>query len=437
MNGKDLLNKMSDVDPKLIEDADKKPRRSRKWFVGITTGAAATAAAALIAVTIGYNVAQDPPVIDTSDPANSGLAASSDIVNSGNTSTQDPPVVDLTPKDPPKLDFSKYKDLPKISSEKTDVTGWGIKGSHIAGEKSSPWKGAVLETMPVYMSSATDLDLEDMYKYMRSVAAAFGISEEELEITETGYPDETNESYRKIMEEQGVPEEEIIRELERTRRISMQDTEVTGKAEGIEFHLRANYSIEIIFTTPVELPEKYNFSQDASPEEQEKVMRYLTEKYSKALGYNKPTLKDESETFKAVYKVYDADGDLEQQIVNYWLNNTSFTEDSDEAGKLKSIVVRSLAGCEKIGDYPILTAEQAEAILKSTKYNDANRMPLDANILKVDLVYDNSYGSTGIIPYYEFLIDTDEESDHRGFYTIPAVPEEFIDMETDDYGVYA
>ncbi len=437
MNGKNLLDKISDVDPKLIADADKTPRHSRKLFIGITSGAATVAAAALIAVTIGNNAAQKPPVINTGDPN----SISSGIVSSGNTSAQDPTVVDLTPKDPPKLDFSKYKELPKISSIiKTDVTGWGTEGSNIAGEKSSPWKGAVLETMPVYMSSATDLDLEHMYEYMRSVAAAFGISEDELEITQTGYPEKGangEEYHRKIMEEHGVPEEEIVRELDRMRKTSMQFTEVTGKADGIEFQLRPDYMLEIIFTTSVELPEEYNFSKDASPEEKEKVMRYLTEKYSKALGYNKPTLKDESETFKAVYKVYDADGDLEQQIVNYWLNNTRFTEDSDEAGKLKSIVVRSLAGCEKIGDYPILTPEQAEAILKSTKYNDDNRMPLDANILKVDLVYNNSIGSTGIIPYYEFLIDNDEESDHRGFYTIPAVPEEFIDMETDDYGVYA
>lgn len=414
MNGKDLLDKLSDVDPKLIEDADKMPRRSRRWFIGITSGAATIAAAALIAVAIGNNAAQKPPIVDTSDPGTSSVpVTSSDVISSGNTSEQEPP----------ELDFSKYKDLPKITSVDYSGTAMGSPGITIAA--GSPWKGAVLETMPVYMSSATELDLEDMYEYMRSVAAAFGISEDKLEITHTGYPekgDETDVSHRKLMEENGVPEEEIIRELDRIRRNRMHSTEVVGRADDIEFHLRSNYMMEIIFTTPVELPEEYNFSKDASPEEKEKVMLFLTEKYGKVLGYNKPTLKNDPETFE----VYDSEGDLEQQIVNYWLNTAEFSEDNDEPGKLKSIVINSLAGCKKFGDYPILTPEQAAAILKATKYNDTKKMPLDAKILSVELVYHNRLGSTGVIPYYEFVIKSDEEPEDNGLYTIPAVPEEFL-----------
>ncbi len=450
MNGKELLDKISDVDPKLIEDANKKPRRSRKLFIGITSGAATAAAAALIIMMSGSNAWHGPGGVNYTE---SDSPINSVTVSGGNTSAQEPPVVETTPKDPPKLDFSKYKDLPKISGYNTAVSGAGLNSPTISfaddfsyselNEKKSPWNGAALETMPVYMSSATDLDLEHMYKYMRSVAAAFGISEDKLEITETDYPrDEDFESYRKIMEDQNVSEEEIEREIERVTRISMQFTEVTGKAEGIEFHLRADYTMEIIFTTPVEIPEEYNFTESASKEEKAEVLNYLIEKYNKALGYNKPAFRYERMNYETFYHVYDSDGDLEQQIVNYSLNYATFRETDDGSGKLERIYIYSTAGCEKFGDYPILTPEQAEAILKSTKYNDNDRMPLDAKILKVDLTYNNNIGSTGLIPYYDFYVENDGKPDPGKdvcctVYTIPAVPEEFIDMETDDLSVMA
>ncbi len=449
MNRNKLLNKKSDADPKHIEDANKKTRKTRRLLIGLTSGMATLAATAVIAAAVGNNLTQDPPTADTSGTG-SAPAISSGMI--GSETTQDPPVVDLTPKDPPVLDFSKYKDLPKISGYNTAVSGAGLNSPTISysddfsyselNERKSPWNGAALETMPVYMSSATDLDLEHMYKYMRSVAAAFGISEDELEITETGYPDETNESYRKIMEEQGVPEEEIIRELERTRRISMQFTEVTGKAEGIEFHLRADYTMEIIFTTPVEIPEEYNFTESASEEEKAEVLNYLIGKYNKALGYNKPAFRYERMSYETFYHVYDSDGELEQQIANYSLNYAAFSETDDGSGKLERIFINSIAGCEKLGDYPIMTPEQAEAILKSTKYDDNDRMPQDANILKVDLTYNNNIGSTGLIPYYDFYVESDGKTDpgkdvYCTVYSIHAVPEEFIDMETDDLSVTA
>ena len=69
-------------------------------------------------------------------------------------------------------------------------------------------------------------------------------------------------------------------------------------------------------------------------------------------------------------------------------------------------------------------------------------MPADAKILKTELYYGNAAGYTAVMPYYRFYIESDHDffPDHDvecDVYTIAAVPEEFIDMETTDYGVRA
>ncbi len=460
MNGKDLLDKMSDVDPKLIEDADKTPRRSRKWFIGITSGAAAIAAAALITVTIGNNAAQKPPVIDTSDSTSSVPVTSSDIVSSGNTSAQDPTVIDTTPQDPPKLDFSKYKDLPKISYSDNSVTGTG--GGEFLGEKDgvlvqkenlnyseleqvSPWKGAELATMPVYMSHSTDIEgnLDKMYARMREVVAALGIPEDSLEITDNySRMLETLENNRKRAKEGGATDEEIEKDFKRITAGIMSQVYIDAENEDISITVNTALHAYVNFkgaTGSIKLPDGYNFTNSATDEEIAALVNYFSDKYKGVLNYSKPTL-GEVNPYDGIY-IYDSDCDLTQQIVNYWINSTSFGEHYKNFGELSTIWLYTDDNCEKLGDYPILTAEQAEAILKSNKFDDEMRMPADAKILKTDMVYKNLPGYTAVMPYYEFYVETDDEPFEADIvctvYTIPAVPEEFIDMETTDYGVRA
>ncbi len=458
MNGKDLLNKMSDVDPKLIEDADKTPRHSRKWFVGITTGAATVAAAALIAVTIGNNAAQKPPVVDTSNPT-SNAPVTSNIVSSGNT--QEPSVVDLTPKDPPKLDFSKYKDLPKISYSSPIEGGKG--GDEFIGakdgvrvdksyfnysqlEQSSPWKGAVLETMPVYMSHSTDLDLDvdKMYARVREVAAALGIPEDSLEFSDS-YEDltKTLERHRQLARDHGATEEEIDDMIKNIIRGVMSQTYVQAENEDVKISVNAALHTYVYFQGgSIKLPDGYNFTKSATDEEKAALVDYFADKYKGILNYSKPTLREVGYTSNEInFYIYDSDCDLTQQIVNYWLNYASFEEHHENTGELSRMWFDTDDNCEKLGDYPILTPDQAEAILKSNKFDDELRMPANAKILKTDMVYKNGSGCTGIIPYYEFYVETDKGDSNADvaclIYTFPAVPEEFIDMDTSDYGVKA
>lgn len=441
-NGKKLLDKMSDIDPKLIADADKKPRNARNLLIGLTSGMATIAAAAVITFAAVNNPVQNPPIVDSSDLSSISSTNSTSSTNSGSgtSSTQDPPVIDDTPKDPPTLDFSKYKHLPLITNVNVGTTGSGGLGEEFKTvyramvtyaelESSSPWNGEEFETMPVYMSSSTDADLDQMCAYIKSAAAALGISESELEFDYCDFPvDGSFASYRKILEEHNLSEEEIEQELARIRRISMGNAYIEAKAGGVLFSLTTSFDLRIEFDEPI-----YELPENASAEDKAKAAEYLAEKYKDLLGYVNPTVTSEND-------IYDADGDLKQQILNYWLNHTDFWGNS---GKINRIRINSYAGCDKLDDYPILTPDQAVQILQSNKYDDKNRMPINAKILKADLVYTNLMGSTAVLPYYKFYVDTGEKPSTEGYdvicdvYTIVAVPEEFIDMETACFGAYA
>lgn len=442
MNGKKLLDKISDIDSRLIEEAENIPRKKNNRFIGFASVTATAAAAALIAVMIGHNSTQNPPVIDPND-SNSTNTTSSAITNS-NTSSE-PDVIDTTPKDPPELDFSKYKDLPKISDADYKVTGMGggkeeyLNYSELAIR--GPWNGEVLETMPVYMSHSTELtvNLDRMYALARDAATALGIPTESLTLSDN-FQDmaETIEYHRQLAKKAGATDEEIDKEINRIVRSIMSGSSVQAKADGITISVDTAFCTTILFDNPIILPDNITLDQNTSDNDKAKLFEYFTDNYKELTKFSKPAYGNGAFFNTGGFSVYESDCDLAGQIVNYWINSTEFIANFENSNSIKQIRIFTNENCDKIGDYPVLTAEQAEAILKSTRYDDKTRMPANANILKVDLVYRNLAGSTGVIPYYEFYVETDKEVyfDKEvtcDVYTIAAVPEEFIEIDTKDY----
>ena len=463
-NGKKLLDKLSELDPELITAADKKPHSKSRLIIGITSGMAAAAAAAVIAVAANHVPERVPPVIGTSTPVSSSSGAVTSDTNSGTANTAQStvsaptdssapvsaPVTTAPPADPPQLDFSKYKDLPKISDADYGVRGMGGSGGsggvstwgmHLWQlENGGPWNGEELETMPVYMSRSTETpDLDRMYARVREIAAALGISADELEFKDD-YTDMTKvvERHRQLMEEAGASEDEIEEELNRIIRSSMSQVYVQAENDRVNIYLNTGYDAQIYFYEPVELPEGYNFSNDAAADEKAAALGYLADRYKELTGYSAP-IALRPEDFGTY--IYETDGELTREIVNYWINQTMFRFD-EVNGKLSSIWIYTDGSLEKLADYPVLTAEQALAVLKSNRYSDDERMPADAKILKTELYYSNAPGFTAVMPYYRFFIES--SNDNLGdfeivcdVYTIAAVPEEFIDIDTKDYGVRA
>lgn len=464
MNGKDLLDKMSDVDPKLITDAEKKPKNKRKMFIGISSGMATVAAAAVLAVAIGRNPIVTPPV---DSDTNSGVVSDTNSavisnpgtnsgVNPGTTST--PTAIEA--KDPPVIDFREYEHLPVITDKSYGASGWGSgvsKNSSITRselEIHSPWSNDLeLKTMPVFKSTSTEADMNEMHEYIKKAAAALGISESGLEFRDTAGDVESQlEAIRKSAEAAGAPEEEIERELDRLRRSMLSNASVVAKADGVIIHLYTDYSMKVEFDTPIKLPEGCKLGEievdgeklAATDSEKLAATEYLAEKFKGLLGYEKPVITKDAENPK-YYRVYENAGEIEDQILNYSTKYVNFYNPSfpnRDLNAMEFMWINSNENCVKLDDYPIYTAEQAVEILQSNKYSDNERMPADAKILKTDLVYHNAVGYTVVLPYYEIYVESDGTPDTGDdlvcdIYRICAVPDQFIDVQNADYGARA
>lgn len=489
MNGNDLLEKMSEVDPKLIEDADKiteeqQPRKKRALFIGITSGMATVAAALAIVAVIGTNSSHKPSVdyttsgydssgtdglpsvnaggmqgTDSTDKAASdpeGATASTEGGNIETSVTNAPEDLGLKPQPVDNDAFSQYGgSLPKITNKDYGIRGMGGLSANTTKRETSllpseleirsPWSiDAQLKTLPVYLSNSTTPDVDKMKEHVKSAAAALGIAESELEITDTSAKifGGSLESYRKTMEDQGVPEDEIERELERVSRYMGSSISIIGKANGITLNLYTDYSMKVSFDEPyVALPNGCSLGENATENEKRAATEYLAEKYKTLLGYENAKIARYGE-YTCDFRVFEAAGDLTAQIVNYSLKNARFCGAFEDPTKMDTLWVLSTGNLEKLGDYPIYTPQQALWVLSSDSTPEESRLPADAEIVKVDIVYNNRQGYTAVLPYYEFYVKSDREPLNEGeteydIYTIAAVPEQFIDMEIGDFGVRA
>lgn len=402
MNGNQLLNKMSDVDPKLIGGAENyKKKNKKRLFIGIGSGLAATAAA--LALVIGLNTVKEPVI-----------------------------------------DFSKYSHLPIISTAAEGKGGMGGEDGReysatneeiakIKADLKDNWKEASrfgyseFETLPIYMSHSNDPDIGKMKARLLEVMAKLGYSEGDLKIDVN---DATKlDGYRKMLEDQGVPQEEIEAEIERVTRQTAHMSEVRAYDGDIDIYISTDFTVNIRFKEAKPLPEGCSLELDASDEERGKAVDYLYEKYKALVDYDKTV-----------------------RIGNGIHNNSSYTESKLEYiefydfgikksdGEFDTIRIHSAGGCEKLGDYPIMTAKAAEAELKSENTPEGERMPVDAEVIGVTFIYpESNLGDTGLVPFYRFCAVTGEKDGKVTYrnYNIYAVPERFIDMDTENYGIGA
>lgn len=392
-------------------------KKKRGLFAGLTAITSVIAAAAVVAAAMAANASEKPPV-------------TADAGNGANISAM----------------LDKYAGLPKITFADYGVRAGGLrnipkwyaplsmKNSELLAH--SPWnENAKLETMPVYSSSSAKPDLEKMRGYVKKAAAALGISESELEIGDnTANFIEQLEMIRESGEQSGAPKEEIESEIERISGQMFSQTSVYGKANGVNLTLYSDYTMKVEFDTPIQLPEGCRLGADAAESEDLAAVEYLADRFKDLLGYEKPEIAQSGNFDEYNFAVWDASGGLDEQIVNYSTKQTEFIGDFDDNTKMSFMWIYSNEGCEKIGDYPILTAAQAEEILKSDRYSGEERMPADAEILKIDMDYVNISGFTAVIPCYNFYVKTDETPDNGcdlacDVYTVYAVPEEFIEVQ--------
>lgn len=354
MNGNELLVQFTAADGRLILAAEKMPQR-KKRRIALSLGAAAAAIAAVITIILVRQPTAQLPLLTISDPQAGGMG------------------------------FEGFR-----VSELSEL------------EDGNPWRADMnLKTMPVFRSSSTNPDPEKMKRRLKEVAESFGIVLEDSEIA-VDFPDV--EEYRAKMRGYGASEEETE---ELITRILSQTATVSAKKNGFSFRIDSAFTVGIHFDEPIPTPAEYACGYNASPEEAERLADYLLTEYRGFLGMKDPQKNIYSELGTQFYDRGKSDAET---IVNFSLNNTRLC--TDDNGDLFVIWAYSNDGCEKIGDYPIISTAEAKTLLVGGNYLTSlvdYRITGEEEIAKTELVYRSGIGYETVMPFYRFLAEVNPE----------------------------
>ncbi len=333
-----------------------------------------------------------------------------------------------------------YPQLPMLSI--TDDTGaaMGFEG-YMAYDISdltngNPWhEDAELATLPVYRNAlsydsnfiVTGADWSQMENMLYDVAAKLGIPREDLVVSDNA-PDES---------EQAIIKEKFESVGDKVPDGYFEPTQLIGEANGIIITVSQTLTATIDFVPPVELPEEYNFADYCSYEDMLSASKYLQEQYAPLLGMTQP----KPNIYSGDYDIYqrrlfnltffESNGTLAEQMVNYAFRGVAFY--SNENGQLWLARVWEPDLSDKVGDYPIVSVEDAKDLLSDGHYITTvpYELPGMEYVKKVELLYRNGAHDEYHIPYYRFLVELPKEERDNGIktygaYYVPAVHESYI-----------
>lgn len=205
----------------------------------------------------------------------------------------------------------------------------------------------------------------------------------------------------------------------------------------VTIHAEANGGIRIVFEDSAQLPEKYHFTYDDTTLQQaQDVLQYLLSEYQAASGLKLPSLSlfgdyniNAQRTFS--YDAFESEGGYTQKILGYNFNRISFSPNDE--GKLWIIDRYKADLSQKIGNYPIITAQEARKLLIQKKYITSvpEKMPGEKMIAGVSLIYRTSQYDKVFMPYYRFLVELPSMKLDNGLKTfgafyVPAVEEAYL-----------
>lgn len=413
LDGNIMLDKMSDVDEKLILAADnlndtqtednthKKIRR--KFFITGAAAAAVMVAAAMAITFIPWKTENHVAV----------------------------------------------PDLPMLTVSGLGEGGYGMEA--IGNSELDRHKASLLgqdfsiTEMPVYASSSISADTVDkMKEKLKETAEYFGLDLADMDIHDTTFPQSREEEFRKsFKEEYGAPDEEIDRMIKAMRAqssISAKPLNYSDDESEIQFidvgpdmevTIRWNWGPDNKETHGIELPEGYSFGDSSTPEELEEAGRYLLEKYGDLINMTDPV------AYKSEYKgyaaFYEKGANAAESLANRSIKRVEF---GGENNKLTVIsIYEEYTLCEKIADYPIATLEEAEKLLRNGNYLSSVSYDVkeDDEIGLAELTYRSGRGYECVMPFYRFYVKLPEEEfgheegdDNYGAFYVPAVRKEYL-----------
>ncbi|HIZ55289.1 MAG TPA: hypothetical protein H9671_03675 [Firmicutes bacterium] len=392
MRGNEFLDKMELIDPAYVEAADAKP--NRKKYSWIKWGAVAACFAVMVLAGTRL-LLQDE----------SGLNS----------------------------------DLPMLSiSENTSAMGYEGYMAYDISElvNANPWnEDSKISTLPVYQNSltydanfiASGADFDKMQAFILDVAGRLGLDTNSLLITDNA-PD--RESQQKIIEKfqsVGCPVPDGY----------FAPTKLIIEADGVEIEVDQTMTAKVSFDPPISLPEKYNFTHHAAYDDKVAVADYLKSEYCELIGLDDPQVN----IYGGDYNIYnqqsysieffDAGESDVEQIINYNFNRVAFY--CDDNGELFIARIYQPNLSKKLGDYPIISSEQAKELLLNGNYITTVPYAISGAefIKKVELIYRTGKYEEYYMPYYCFYVELPEEERENGLktygaYYVPAVESSYI-----------
>ena len=222
------------------------------------------------------------------------------------------------------------------------------------------------------------------------------------------------------------------------------DTVTELRAATDRGELRAQADGTLVYLLPdggLALPAGYSFTVSGTTDDAAReTIAYLAKRYSALLRMTAPVPVTGGDyniygEYRRTYAVYDAGETDAEGIVNYNLCSASFVPTED--GRLGSIRIRNaLAAAETLGDYPIVSADDARQRLRAGNYQTSApcALPEDADIAGVELVYRTGSREQLLLPYYRFYVrlpDTDMEYADGlqlyGAYYVPAIADAYLE----------
>lgn len=293
--------------------------------------------------------------------------------------------------------------------------GYGFEGYYVYSisdlTNGNPWNENVnIATLPVYKNSLADeetryITTENRKKltaYLLEVGKKFNLSADDIVVSDDGE----------------TPSMLLI-----------------GNADKLTISVTAGMTARVAFDSAIPLSNPlYPGSGYA---EIKQAAAELQSKYSAKLGIKHPKVNifggdydiDGKEQHYSLSLYEDGGSDI-KNILQY--NFSSVTFIGDDEGRLEAISFNQADETLKVGDYPIISVEEAKKRLLNEEYITSVTEKIsisESRIGKVELVYRRELSDSYIMPYYRYYVDISQENDDLhtyGIYDVSAISGEYL-----------
>lgn len=392
MRGKDLYEKITDIDDDIILDTGNASKSRKPIYIKWIAAAACFAIIISVVSLFGNKVPTDPNL----------------------------PMLTLNTEFSGAMGYEGY-----MAHDITDLTNenpWNedIKLSHLPVIKNK------LTYNEMQKAEAPDYNL--MEKLVKETAQSLGMNIESTPIT-NDVPDE--ETLKIITEKHTMGGGKVPKGYFDISRLFIED-------ENYKVEVDTNYTVKVDFKLPVKLPSEYNFTHYATYGETYNVAEYLREEYEEFIGMKNPVINISGGDFNIYaeqsYSIsfYEESSDNVQSILNYHFNTVEFYCDDDGALFLARKYYTDLS--DVVGEYPIIDTKEALTLLENGNYITTVPQEFEGvgYVKKIELVYRTSATEKLFMPYYRFYVELPNMKHKNGLndygaYYVPAVEGRYIE----------